>query len=93
MTPETGVMICGTGSEALRGEEWDILHSRYLLTVARRDGRAQGLCDLADMGRYPLSGGSLRRFRRLDRLVRAMHRRLYSHPLRAESPPLGGIDG
>lgn len=78
---------------ALRGDEWVRAYWRYQSIVDRRNGCALGICDLVDMGMYPVSGKSLRRFRRLDRMARAMYKRLYSHPLRAESPPLGGIDG
>ena len=78
---------------ALRGEEWNAMYSRYEKILGRRNGCALGIADLCDMGRYPICGKTLRRFRRLDRMTKAMHRRLYSHPLRAESPPLGGIDG
>lgn len=78
---------------ALRGEEWKAAFSRYEKILDRRNGCALGIADLCDLGRYPIQGKLLRRFRRLDRMTKAMYKRLYSHPLRAESPPLGGIDG
>lgn len=93
MTPETGVMICGTGSEALRGEEWNAIYARYQSIENRRNGCALGIADLCEMGIYPICGKNLRRYRRLQRMAKAAYKRLHSRPLRAESPPLGGIDG
>ena len=77
---------------ALRGEEWNAMYSRYQSIVNRYNGCALGIADLCDMGIYPICGKNLRRFRRLSRMANAIYQRLYSHPLRAESPPLGGID-
>lgn len=77
---------------AVRGEERDRLYKRYESLLRRREGRALAICDLLDFG-HPVKGKPLRRFRRLDRMVKACYRRLFSHPLRAETPPLGGIDG
>lgn len=77
----------------LTGEEWRKMHARHLRICDRRNGVALGICDMVDQKGFPVAGKPLRRLRRLDRLARAIAKRLYSHPLRAETPPLGGVDG
>lgn len=76
---------------ALRGGEWKALFSRYEKILGRRNGVALAICDMVDLGMV-VKGPPLRRFRRLDKLVKAYYRRFFSAHV-AESLPLGGIDG
>ena len=72
-------------------DEWNRRYRLYHVAEIRRNGVALAICDMVDMGRT-VKGPPLRRFRRLDKLVKAYYRRLFSAHV-AESLPLGGIDG
>jgi hypothetical protein len=70
----------------LREEARDLEYSRLQRLEIKRTGAALAICDLCDLGRYPIHGAALRRFRRLDRAVKASRERLFSHPLREVDP-------
>ena len=72
-------------------DEWNRRYRLYHVAEIRRNGVALAICDMVDMGRV-VKGPPLRRFRRLDKLVKAYYKGLYTE----RSPkaiPLGGIDG
>ena len=72
-------------------DKWNRRYLRYQNAENRRISLALAICDMVGIG-WPVKGQLLRRFRRLDRLVKAYRRELFPAHV-AWSLPLGGIDG
>lgn len=68
----------------IRGEYWERKYAQQLRITNKRNGCALGIADLCDLGKYPICGKNLRRFRRLDKMAKKLHRILFEDPRRVE---------